>query len=98
MRNIDPRMLLVLSITGVLGGVAGATLLTRSYTPAERFRAQGANDLAIFGTQAVASLLAGTALEQLGWGTLNMAVLPLLALVAWTAWRLPLTTRESRHA
>lgn len=31
MRNIDPRMLLVLSITGVLGGVAGATLLTRSF-------------------------------------------------------------------
>lgn len=68
--------------------VGATTLLTRSYAPEERFRAQGANDLAIFGSQAVASLLAGTALEHLGWAALNLAVLPLLMLVAWSAWRM----------
>lgn len=78
--------------------VGATTLLTRSYAPQERFRAQGANDLAIFGSQALASLLAGTALEQLGWGALNLAVVPLLALVAWAAWRMPLQTTQAGHA
>lgn len=31
MRNVDGRMLLVLSLTGILGGIAGATLLTQSF-------------------------------------------------------------------
>lgn len=68
--------------------VAATTLLTRTYLPAERFRAQGANDLSIFGTQAVASLLAGAAIERLGWQLLNLAILPPLALVAVAALRL----------
>ena len=64
--------------------VAATTLLTSSYAPEERFRAQGFNDLAVFGSQATASLLAGTAIETLGWETLNLVTLPLLALVLWS--------------
>ena len=63
--------------------VAATTLLTSTYTPQERFRAQGFNDLVVFGSQATASLLAGTAIEKLGWESLNIATLPLLALVIW---------------
>lgn len=63
--------------------VAATTLLTSCYAPDERFRAQGFNDLAVFGSQATASLLAGTAIETLGWEALNLATLPLLALVVW---------------
>lgn len=58
--------------------VAGTTLLTRTYTPAERFKTQGLNDFATFGTQACVSLLAGVAIQRLGWGGLNLASLPLL--------------------
>ncbi|MGE0582905.1 MAG: sulfite exporter TauE/SafE family protein [Steroidobacteraceae bacterium] len=32
MRNVDARMLVVLSIAGILGGVTGVTLLTRSFS------------------------------------------------------------------
>jgi predicted MFS family arabinose efflux permease len=69
--------------------VAGTTLLTRSYASSERFRAQGFNDLATFGTQAVASLLAGASIHGLGWATLNLASIPLLlvALAAVLWWR-----------
>jgi MFS family permease len=58
--------------------VAGTTLLTTCYRPAERFRAQAANDFSVFGIQAVASLLAGPAVHSLGWTQLNLAVAPLL--------------------
>ncbi|MCU0759400.1 MAG: MFS transporter [Steroidobacteraceae bacterium] len=71
--------------------VASTTLLTTTYASHERFRAQGFNDLAIFGSQATASLLAGTAMETLGWEALNLASVPLL-LVALLALRaLPAT-------
>jgi MFS family permease len=68
--------------------VAATTLLTTTYADAERFRAQGLNDFAVFGSQACASLLAGSAIGTLGWGTLNLVALPLLVLVAIGALRL----------
>lgn len=69
--------------------VAGTQLLTTTYAPSERFRAQGCNDLAVFGSQAVASLLAGTAMETIGWQALNVASLPLLLAVVVLLFRTP---------
>jgi MFS family permease len=67
--------------------VAGTTLLTRTYTAAERFKAQGFNDFATFAAQAAVSLLAGSAIEAFGWTGLNLAGLPLLvATAAATFW------------
>jgi MFS family permease len=68
--------------------VAGTALLTTTYEPAERFRAQAVNEFSVFGTQALASLLAGPAIHLLGWRTLNLATLVPLALFAVTllAW------------
>ena len=62
--------------------VAGTTLLTTSYAPSERYRAQGLNDFVVFGTQALASLAAGPAVMRLGWPSLNLASVPLLVLMA----------------
>jgi MFS family permease len=60
----------------------GATvLLTRSLAPEERLRGQGLNDLAVFGSQAVASLAAGAALYRFGWVAMNLVAAPLLILV-----------------
>jgi MFS family permease len=60
----------------------GATvLLTRSYAPAERFRAQGLNDVSVFGSQALASLASGAALYRFGWTQMSLAAAPLLVLV-----------------
>jgi MFS family permease len=62
--------------------LSGTALLTTTYQPAERFRAQAVNEFAVFGSQAAASLLAGPAIAVLGWQTLNLAALvPLAALV-----------------
>jgi MFS family permease len=62
--------------------VAGTALLTTTYRSAERFRAQAVNEFSVFGTQALASLLAGPAIHALGWRALNLATLVPLALFA----------------
>lgn len=68
--------------------VAGTTLLTRTVVPANRHRAQAINEFTVFGSQACASLLAGVAVEYVGWRAMNLATLPLLALVFLSAYRL----------
>lgn len=69
--------------------VAGSALLTRTYAPVERFRAQGLHDFLTFGVQATVSLLAGAGVHALGWATLNLTSVPLIvaALAAILWWR-----------
>jgi MFS family permease len=61
--------------------IAATTLLTRTYRPHERIQAQTLNDFLVFGAQAAASLLAGVAIATIGWQSLNLVTLPLLAAV-----------------
>jgi predicted MFS family arabinose efflux permease len=61
--------------------IAATTLLTTTYRPHERIRAQTMNDFLVFGAQATASLLAGLALATIGWKWLNLLTLPLLVAV-----------------
>lgn len=58
--------------------VGGTTLLTYTYSMAERFRAQAVNEFLVFGTSATASLLAGTVMHFFGWGTLMLVPIPIL--------------------
>lgn len=58
--------------------VGGTTLLTYTYSMAERFRAQAVNEFLVFGTSATASLLAGTVMYFFGWGTLMLLPVPIL--------------------
>lgn len=58
--------------------VGGTTLLTYSYSMAERFRAQGVNEFLVFGMSASASLLAGTVMFYFGWTTLMLVPIPVL--------------------
>lgn len=60
--------------------VGGTTLLTTTYTAAERGRAQATNDMTIFAVGLACSLGAGALLDVLGWQTLNLILLPWLAL------------------
>ena len=58
--------------------IGGTTLLTYSYTSAERFHAQAVNEFLVFGMSATASLLAGTVMYYFGWTTLMIIPLPVL--------------------
>jgi MFS family permease len=61
--------------------VGGTTLLTTTYTQAERAKVQGLNDLLVYGTAALASFGSGAMHHFLGWQTVNMAVAPLVLIV-----------------
>jgi MFS family permease len=76
--------LLLLGVGWNLLFVGATTLLSSTYSDSERFRAQGFNDFMVFGSQALASLSAGVAIETLGWETLNLVALPLLIVVLWS--------------
>jgi len=61
--------------------IGATTLLTETYTPGEQAKTQAVNEFAVFSTVAFASLSAGTLQHLYGWRTVNMGVLPLLALI-----------------
>ncbi len=71
--------------------VGGTTLLTETYRPEERAKAQGANDTAIFVTMALSSFSSGLIVTNAGWEKVNLSALPLIAIVmagiAWLGWR-----------
>src|SRR6266513_2646559 len=62
--------------------ISGTTLLTQTYRPEERAKAQGANDQAIFVMMAVSSLASGLTVTTFGWERVNLLALPLVALMA----------------
>jgi len=61
--------------------VGGTTMLTYTYSMAERFRAQAVNEFLVFGSSATASLLAGSIMHYYGWTTLMLIPLPVLAII-----------------
>lgn len=62
--------------------IGGTTLLTSTYSPAEKGRAQATNDMTIFAVGLACSFSAGGLLQLLGWQTLNLLLLPWLVLAA----------------
>jgi len=64
--------------------IGGTTLLTESYSPAEKAKTQGLNDFLVFGSVACASLSSGGLLHVFGWNAVNAGAMPflLIALVA----------------
>ena len=67
--------------------VGATTLVTTTYRPSERGKAQALNDFLMFGTTASSSFLAAFLLDKYGWFTLNAIALVLIAIalvsVAW---------------
>ena len=61
--------------------VGATTLLTTTYRPSERGKAQAFNDFMVFGVTTVSSLMASVVLELWGWADLNYMAL-ILVLVA----------------
>ena len=72
--------LILLGLGWNFGFLGGTTLLTTTYEPAEKNKAQGLNDLMVFCTNAVTSLSAGVLLAGYGWTAVNYAVFPMVAL------------------
>jgi len=71
--------------------IGGTTLLTTTYTAAEKGRAQATNDMSIFAVGLACSLGAAALLQAFGWQALNLLLLPWLAVAAmallWLGYR-----------
>jgi predicted MFS family arabinose efflux permease len=74
--------LLLVGVGWNLMFVGGSTLVTRTYSPGERTKAQAANDFLIWATVAVTSLSSGQLLHRHGWAAVLVTAAPLLGLAA----------------
>jgi MFS family permease len=76
--------------------IGGTTLLTETYRPEERARAQGTNEQAIFIMMAISSFTSGMTVTTAGWARVNLFALPLVAVVGiallWFSFRQPKAT------
>lgn len=61
--------------------IGATTLLTETYRPEERAKAQGANEFAIFAMMTVSSFSSGMIVTSAGWEKVNYAATPLIAIV-----------------
>ena len=97
--TIEVAFLILLGVGWNFLYVGGTNLLTRTYTAAERGKAQAANDLTIFIVGLAASLSAGVLQQALGWQMMNLVLLPWLALAAaallWLGFLRPRTAPAS---
>ncbi|MEO5732892.1 MAG: MFS transporter [Rubrivivax sp.] len=73
----------------------GTTLLTQSYRPEEKNRAQGLMDLCVFSTMALSSFSSGALITTQGWKWLNIGSLLPIALVTTAVVWLTLQRRRS---
>jgi MFS family permease len=60
--------------------IASTTLLTETYSLAERAKAQGINDFLIFSVTGAATLFAGSVLHHIGWAAVAWTALPAVLL------------------
>jgi MFS family permease len=78
--------------------IGGTTLLTETYRPEERAKAQGANDQAIFIMMAISSFTSGMTVTTAGWERVNLMALPLIGAVAVALFWFALRERAARAA
>jgi MFS family permease len=79
--------------------IGATTLLTETYRPEERAKAQGSNDFTVFAVQGLTSLSSGVMITSAGWSTLNLAAIPAMmattAAIWWLRGRRPLAQASS---
>ena len=76
--------LILLGVGWNFGFIGATSMVTDTYRPEEKNKAQGANDFIIFGSVAFASLMSGQTFNAYGWDFLNWIIFPVagLALLA----------------
>ena len=80
-----PQFWLSLVLLGVAWNflyLGATTMLTTTYRPEERAKAQGANDQAIFVMMVISSFTSGMTVTVAGWERVNLLALPLVAVIA----------------
>ena len=69
--------------------ISATTMVTDCHTPEERGKTQAFNEMTVFGFVAIATYLSGRLLSSVGWNGVNIAIFPVVALVASLILALP---------
>jgi MFS family permease len=78
--------------------IGGSTLLTETYRPSEKAKAQGTNEITVFGVQALSSFSAGVLVNSAGWQIVNYVAVPMIAFAGLAALWLLAARRRSPAA
>ena len=82
--------LILLGIGWNFGFIGATAMVAAAHTEAERGRAQGLNDFAVFGTVAALSFFSGALMQASGWHLINLMMFPFIAIVlAPLVWQAP---------
>jgi MFS family permease len=76
--------------------VGGSTLLTTTYAAAERAKVQASHDFTVYAATASAAALSGVLQAKAGWALINLAALPMMAVIVTAG--LWLMARQRRMA
>jgi MFS family permease len=91
--------LVLLGVGWNLMYTGGTALLTEAYTPPEKAKTQGLNDLIVFAVMGVSSLSSGALIDVAGWERMNAVALPFIAVVTLAAaWLAALRQRRAATA
>ncbi len=74
--------------------IGATSLLGTTHTPTEQAKVQGLNDFLVFGLVTVASFCSGALLHAYGWATVQLAMVPALALAGTAVLWLAMNTRR----
>lgn len=85
--------LILLGIGWNFGFIGATAMVAAAHTEAERARAQGLNDFAVFGTVAALSFFSGALMQASGWHLINLMMFPFIAIVL-----APLVWQAARRA
>ena len=77
--------------------IGGTSLLVICYKESEKFKAQGFNDVIVFTTQSIASLIAGYSILKFSWNEINLACIPLILLIFIVSIRADLYKKKWHH-
>src|SRR6266550_3613458 len=82
---------------GALKVIAVGIVLMGAYTPPEKAKTQGMNDVIVFTVMSISSFSSGALVSAAGWDWMNLGALPLLAVVASAVlWLTVLRHRNAR--
>jgi len=73
--------LILLGVGWNFGFIGATAMVAAAHTKAERGRAQGLNDFAVFGTVAALSFFSGALMQASGWHLINLLMFPFIAIV-----------------
>ncbi|MBA4502058.1 MFS transporter [Marinobacterium marinum] len=75
--------------------ISATSFLTRAYRPAEKAKAQAANEFLVFGMVTVSALAAGWLESSLGWASMNILMIPVLVFTLLALFLLEPVRREA---